>query len=86
MKANQILLEWDPYTFSILTEVSGVVHFKDLIEGITMQEQVDEVTGMSQLVVTDSPDEKRQPTIDRAPDARRASTTRSGTSCRPTRT
>ena len=62
VKSNQILLEWDPYTFSILTEVSGVVHFKDLIDGITMQEQVDEVTGMSQLVVTDSPDEKRQPT------------------------
>ena len=30
VKANQILLEWDPYTFSILTEVSGEVHFKDL--------------------------------------------------------
>ena len=65
MKANQILLEWDPYTFSILTEVTGAVHFKDLLEGITLQEQVDEVTGMSQLVVIDSPDEKRQPT-DRA--------------------
>ena len=51
VKSNQILLEWDPYTFSILTEVSGVVHFKDLIDGVTMQEQVDEVTGMSQLVV-----------------------------------
>ena len=63
VKANQILLEWDPYTFSILTEVSGTVHFKDLLEGMTMQEQVDEVTGMSQLVVVDSPDEKRQPTI-----------------------
>ena len=63
VKSNQILLEWDPYTFSILTEVSGVVHFKDLIDGLTLQEQVDEVTGMSQLVVTDSPDEKRQPTI-----------------------
>ena len=62
-RTNQILLEWDPYTFSILTEVSGVVHFKDLIEGMTIQEQVDEVTGMSQLVVVDSPDEKRQPTI-----------------------
>ncbi|MGH9661714.1 MAG: DNA-directed RNA polymerase subunit beta', partial [Bryobacteraceae bacterium] len=61
--ANQVLLEWDPYTFSILTEVSGVVHFKDLQEGISLQEQVDEVTGMSQLVVTDSPDEKKQPTI-----------------------
>jgi DNA-directed RNA polymerase subunit beta' len=63
VKTNQLLLEWDPYTFSILTEVSGVVHFKDLQEGITLTEQVDEVTGMSQLVVTDSPDEKRQPLI-----------------------
>jgi DNA-directed RNA polymerase subunit beta' len=63
VKGNQILLEWDPYTFSILTEVSGVVHFKDLIDGLTLQEQVDEVTGMSQLVVTDSPDEKRQPQV-----------------------
>jgi DNA-directed RNA polymerase subunit beta' len=63
VKTNQLLLEWDPYTFSILTEVSGVVHFRDLQEGITMTEQVDEVTGMSQLVVTDSPDEKRQPLI-----------------------
>ncbi len=63
VKSNQILLEWDPYTFSILTEVTGVVHFKDLVDGLTLQEQVDEVTGMSQLVVTDSPDEKRQPQI-----------------------
>jgi len=63
VKANQILLEWDPYTFSILTEVTGSVHFKDLLEGMTMQEQLDEVTGMSQLVVVDSPDEKRQPMV-----------------------
>jgi DNA-directed RNA polymerase subunit beta' len=63
VKNNEILLEWDPYTFSILTEVSGKVHFKDLSEGITLQEQVDEITGMSQWVVTDSPDEKRVPTV-----------------------
>jgi DNA-directed RNA polymerase subunit beta' len=63
VKANAILLEWDPYTFSILTEVSGKVHFKDLSEGVTLQEQVDEITGMSQWVVTDSPDEKRVPTL-----------------------
>jgi len=61
--ANQILLEWDPYTFSILTEVGGEVHFRDLQEGVTVQEQVDEVTGLSQWVVTDAPDEKRQPSI-----------------------
>src|SRR5205085_7916556 len=59
VKANDVLLEWDPYTFSILTEVSGVVHYKDLTDGITMQERVDEITGRSQWVVTDSPDEKR---------------------------
>jgi DNA-directed RNA polymerase subunit beta' len=73
VKANQILLEWDPYTFSILTEVSGAVHFKDLLESVTMQEQVDEVTGMSQLVVVDSPDEKRQPTIIVRPDTAQGS-------------
>jgi DNA-directed RNA polymerase subunit beta' len=72
IRANMDLLEWDPYTFSILTEVSGVIHFKDLQEGITMAEQVDEVTGMSQLVVTDSPDEKRQPMIQvKGPDGAR---------------
>src|SRR5579885_411228 len=63
VKENQILVEWDPYTFSILTEVSGVVHFRDLQEGVTLQEQVDEITGMSQWVVTDSPDEKKVPMI-----------------------
>ncbi|MBS1834647.1 MAG: DNA-directed RNA polymerase subunit beta' [Acidobacteria bacterium] len=63
VKANQVLLEWDPYTFSILTEVSGVVHFKDLVDGMTTAEQVDEITGMSQSVVTDSPSEKMVPTI-----------------------
>ena len=61
VKANQILLEWDPYTFSILTEISGVVHFKDLIDGVTTQEQVDEITGNMQVVVTESADEKRFP-------------------------
>jgi DNA-directed RNA polymerase subunit beta' len=63
-KASDILLEWDPYTFSILTEVSGAIHFRDIIEGQTLMEQVDEVTGLSQWVVTDSPDEKRSmPTV-----------------------
>ena len=58
-----VLVEWDPYTFAILTEFSGSVQFKDLVEGVTMHEELDEVTGLSRWVVTDSPDEKRQPTI-----------------------
>jgi DNA-directed RNA polymerase subunit beta' len=60
---GQIMLEWDPYTFAILTEISGTVQFKDLQEGITLNEEVDEVTGLSRLVVGDSPDEKRQPAV-----------------------
>ena len=74
VKTNQILLEWDPYTFSILTETSGIIHFKDLVESVTMAEQVDEVTGMSQLVVVDSPDEKRQPMIQVKVEGSRAET------------
>src|ERR1700678_3340423 len=61
---GQVMVEWDPYTFSILTETAGAVQFKDLQAGITIEEQVDEVTGLSQLVVTLPPgDEKHQPTI-----------------------
>ena len=55
--------EWDPYTFAILTEVGGTVQFKDLQEGVTLHEEVDEVTGLSRHVVGESPDEKRQPAI-----------------------
>jgi DNA-directed RNA polymerase subunit beta' len=55
--------EWDPYTFSVVTEVGGTVQFKDLAEGVTLNEEVDEVTGLSRLVVTDSSDEKRQPAL-----------------------
>src|SRR5438309_10845736 len=60
---GQVLVEWDPYTFAILTEVGGTVQFKDLQEGVTLHEEVDEVTGLSRHVVGESPDEKRQPAI-----------------------
>jgi DNA-directed RNA polymerase subunit beta' len=60
---GQVLVEWDPYTFAILTEIGGAVQFKDLQEGVTLHEEVDEVTGLSRHVVGESPDEKRQPAI-----------------------
>jgi DNA-directed RNA polymerase subunit beta' len=64
VQVGQTLLEWDPYTFSILTETGGTVQFKDLVTGLTIEEQVDEVTGLAQLVVTLPPgDEKHQPLI-----------------------
>ena len=63
VKLGEVIGEWDPYTFSILTEISGTVQFKDLQEGLTLNEEIAEVTGLSRLVVADSSDEKRQPTI-----------------------
>ncbi|HXG87869.1 MAG TPA: DNA-directed RNA polymerase subunit beta' [Vicinamibacterales bacterium] len=59
-----VLVEWDPYTFSILTEESGQLRFKDIIEGLTVHEDLDEVTGLSRLIIVDSPDEKKQPTVE----------------------
>jgi DNA-directed RNA polymerase subunit beta' len=72
VKVGDIVVEWDPYTFSILTEVGGVAQFKDLEPGITLQEQVDEVTGLSQWVVKDSPEEKYQPQLVIRPDEKTA--------------
>jgi len=48
-----LLAEWDPYTIPIITEVSGRVKFGDVIEGLTMSEQVDEVTGLSRKVIVE---------------------------------
>src|ERR671939_1503515 len=64
VEQGQVLVEWDPYTFSILTEESGPGRFKDILEGITVHEEVDEVTGLSRLIIVDSPDEKKQPAIE----------------------
>jgi DNA-directed RNA polymerase subunit beta' len=46
-----LIAEWDPFSIPILTEVDGTVKFGDIIEGKTMQEQVDEVTGLSRKVI-----------------------------------
>src|SRR4029453_17103326 len=61
---GQTLVEWDPYTFSILTEEAGQIRFKDILEGLTVHEEVDEVTGLSRYIIVDSADEKKQPAIE----------------------
>ena len=64
VEQNQVLVEWDPYTFSILTEEPGIIKFKDIAEGLTVHEEVDEVTGLSRRIIMDSTDEKKQPMIE----------------------
>jgi DNA-directed RNA polymerase subunit beta' len=50
---TQKLAEWDPYTLPIITERAGIVEYADLIEGITLVERTDEVTGLTSKVVVD---------------------------------
>ena len=63
IKQGEALAEWDPYTMPILTEIAGKVKFGDILEGVTMEEQVDEVTGLSRKVVVESRDADKRPRI-----------------------
>jgi DNA-directed RNA polymerase subunit beta' len=48
---GQIIAYWDPHTYPIITQVSGYVHFVDIIEGVTLTRQRDEVTGIYRQIV-----------------------------------
>lgn len=63
VKPGNLLAEWDPYTIPILTEISGRIKFGDIIEGITMKEKVDPVTGKSSRVIVDYKDTEVRPRI-----------------------
>jgi DNA-directed RNA polymerase subunit beta' len=51
VEIGQKLVEWDPYSLLILTEVGGKIAYGDIVEGVTMKEEFDEVTGLSRKVV-----------------------------------
>jgi DNA-directed RNA polymerase subunit beta' len=53
VKAGQVIVTWDPHTHPVVTEVNGFARLVDFIEGVTVREQSDEVTGLSSMVVID---------------------------------
>jgi DNA-directed RNA polymerase subunit beta' len=53
VEAGQIIATWDPHMHPVVSEVAGSVSFGDFIEGVSVQHQSDEVTGLSTIVVTD---------------------------------
>jgi DNA-directed RNA polymerase subunit beta' len=63
VKIGQKLVEWDPYSLLILTESGGKVAFGDIIDGMTIREEVDEVTGLSRTVVIDHPGANLRPRL-----------------------
>src|SRR5206468_5733098 len=54
---------WDPSTIPILTETAGVVKFGGILEGVTMEEKLDERTGLSTKVIVDTKDVDKRPRV-----------------------
>ncbi len=63
VKAKAVLVEWDPYTNPILADVGGIVHFRDVIDGVTVSDETDNVTGLSQRVAIESKDPTKEARI-----------------------
>ena len=53
VKGGHIAATWDPHTHPVLCEVVGNVEFSDIVEGVTVTRQVDEITGLTSMVITD---------------------------------
>jgi DNA-directed RNA polymerase subunit beta' len=58
-----LLAEWDPDAIPILTEVDGIIKYGDIVDGVTMEEKLDEVTGLSRRVIIESRDASARPRI-----------------------
>ncbi len=63
VKAGDLLAWWDPFTTPIITEVDGAVKFGDIMQGKTMQEKVDPVTGKSSRMIIESKSAEDRPRI-----------------------
>jgi DNA-directed RNA polymerase subunit beta' len=63
VKAGDMIAEWDPYSAVILNEVKGTVAYGDIIEGETVKEDIDPITGLAQKIIVSMTREKRQPRI-----------------------
>ena len=63
IKPGQVMAEWDPFTIPIMTEVPGVIKFGDVLEGRTMQEKRDKVTGKISRVIVEASDLDIRPRI-----------------------
>ncbi|MDD1795828.1 DNA-directed RNA polymerase subunit beta' [Enterovibrio makurazakiensis] len=51
---GETVANWDPHTMPIITEVEGRIQFHDMIDGVTVQRQTDELTGLSSMVILDA--------------------------------
>ncbi len=53
VEPGQLIANWDPHTHPVVTEVSGRLQFEDFVDGVTVASQVDDMTGLTSVVVLD---------------------------------
>ncbi len=53
VQGGQIVATWEPHTHPVVAEVSGLLRFQDFVDGVTVTEQVDEITGLSNFLIMD---------------------------------
>ena len=63
LKKDDVICKWDPYNAVIISEVKGTVVFDNIEEGFTYREEVDEQTGFTEKVITETRDKKKNPAI-----------------------
>jgi DNA-directed RNA polymerase subunit beta' len=54
VEPGQLVASWDPHTHPVVTEVGGILQFEDFVDGVTVTSQVDEMTGLTSIVVLDA--------------------------------
>ena len=64
VRPGKVIVEWDPYSFSILSEEQGTVRFRDIIGDLTMIQEVDDVTFRSQAVIIESTNDLLEPRLE----------------------
>ena len=63
IKKGDLICEWDPFNAVIISEIEGKTIFENLIEGVTFREESDEQTGFKEMVITETRDKTKNPTI-----------------------
>ncbi|CRK85930.1 DNA-directed RNA polymerase subunit beta' [Candidatus Providencia siddallii] len=54
VKCGEIVANWDPHTMPIISEVSGIIRFSEMLDSQTMIRQTDDLTGLSSIVILDT--------------------------------
>jgi DNA-directed RNA polymerase subunit beta' len=63
IKKGDVICKWDPYNALIVSEVKGKVKFDNIISNITYREEIDEQTGKTEIVIIETRDKKKSPSI-----------------------